>query len=198
MAGHSKWNNIKNRKGAVDQKRARVFNQIAKNIRIAVQQGKSGDPKNNPLLRTQLDKARAANMPGDKIQRAINSGLGRGANGAIQEIVYEGFGPGGVGMLVVAHTDNPNRMSGDIKFIFSRNNGSLGGPGSAKYLFQRQGDSYQVTMPMDVADEATLTQLADLKTALEENEDVEEVFLALAADSADADQAGDTSQELLD
>ncbi len=181
MSGHSKWNNIKNRKGAMDTKRAATFNAIAKNIRIAVQQGKSGDPKFNATLRTQLDKARAANMPNDKVQKAINTGLGKGTNGQIHEVVYEGFGPGGVAILAVAHTDNANRTSGEIKFIFSRNNGSLGSPGSAMYMFQRHGDTYTCQMPMDIDDETILIQLAELKDALEANEDVEEVFLATNA-----------------
>lgn len=189
MSGHSKWNNIKNRKGAADTQRAKDFNQISKNIRIAVQQGKSGDPKFNPSLRTQLEKARAVNMPNDKIKKAIDVGLGKGTNGQIQEIVYEGFGPGGIALLAVAHTDNANRTSGEIKFIFSRNNGSLGGPGTAMYMFTRHGDSYECQMPMAVEDETTLTQLAELKDALEANDDVEEVFLAThSLDEAEAEE----------
>jgi YebC/PmpR family DNA-binding regulatory protein len=164
MAGHSKWNNIKNRKSAVDNQRARIFNQLAKQIRISVKEGKSGDPKFNPSLRMLLDKARAANMPKEKVQKAIDVGLGKSATGVIQEIVYEGFGPGGIGILAVAHTDNPNRTSSEIKFIFSRNGGALGGPGSAMYLFKREGEDYQVVMPIPADDQA--------------KDDVEEVYHA--------------------
>lgn len=179
MAGHSKWNNIKNRKGAVDAARARVFNQIAKLIRIAVKQGGSGDPKSNASLRTLLDKARAANMPKDKIQRAIDSGLGKSSTGAsINEVVYEGYGPGGVGILVVAQTDNANRTSGEIKFIFSRHNGSLAGPGAAMFLFAKEGQEYKPTMPMEIEDEAIMTQLLDLRDAFLQNEDVEDVYFS--------------------
>lgn len=177
MAGHSKWNNIKNRKSAVDNQRARIFNQLAKQIRISVKEGKSGDPKFNAGLRMLLDKARAANMPKEKIQKAIDVGLGKGASGMIQEIVYEGYGPGGIGVLAVAHTDNPNRTSSEIKFIFSRNGGTLGGPGSVMYLFKREGEDYKVMLPLP-ADEQTQEQLQALIDSLLENDDVEEVYHA--------------------
>lgn len=178
MSGHSKWNNIKNRKGAQDKAKAKVFNDLSKLIRIAVKQSNSGDPKSNPTLRLLMDKARQANMPNDKIQRAIDAGLGRGKAGAIQEIIYEGFGPGGVGMLVIAQTDNPNRTGGEVRSTFSKRGGSLAGPGSAMYLFQRQGDTYQALMPMEITDEQTITQLEELVGDLETNEDVEELFLS--------------------
>lgn len=178
MAGHSKWNNIKNRKGAQDKAKAKVFNDISKLIRISVKSSGSGDPKSNPGLRLLMDKARAANMPNDKIQRAIDVGLGKGKSGSIQEIIYEGFGPGGVGMLVVAHTDNPNRTASEVRNIFSKGGGTLAGPNAAMYLFQRQGDTYQTVMPMAVTDETARLQLEDLVEELENNEDVEEVFVA--------------------
>lgn len=178
MAGHSKWNNIKNRKGAADEKRAKVFAQLSKQIRIAVKEGKSDNPQFNPTLRLALDKARAANMPKDKIQRALDRGMGRGAAGTtIQEVTYEAFGPGGIALLIMAVTDNLNRTSSEIRFALSRNGGSMAGPGSAKYMFQRtaDGEGYETTMPMDVSDadgEALLT----LIDALTEHDDVEEVF----------------------
>ncbi len=182
MSGHSKWNNIKNRKGAIDTQRAQVFNQLAKQIRIAVKLGKSGDPRANSSLRVLLDKARAANMPKDKIQKAIDTGLGKGAGGTINEIVYEGFGPGGVGLLVVAHTDNPNRTSSEIKFIFSRGGGTLGSPGSAKHFFKRNGDEYEVVVPIPVEDEMIKDKLQELIDELLANDDVEDVFAALEAE----------------
>lgn len=179
MAGHSKWNNIKNRKGAQDKARAKVFSQISKLIRIAVKEGGSGDPKMNPSLRVALDKARAANMPNANIDRAVERGLGKSSSGAaIQEIVYEGFGPGGVAILAVGMTDNPNRTASEVKYAFSRNNGSLGGPGSAMYMFQRdQEGGYECTMPMQV-DEATASQLQNLVDKLRESDDIEDVYLA--------------------
>jgi len=179
MSGHSKWNNIKNRKGAMDGAKASIFNQLAKLIRIAVKQGGSGDPKSNATLRTLLEKARAANMPKEKVQKAIDTGLGKGSNGSINEVVYEGYGPGGAAFLVVAQTDNPNRTSGEIKFIFSRNYGALSGPGSAMFLFTKNdAQSYQVRMPLVIEDETSLTQLLDLRLALEENDDVEDVYVS--------------------
>lgn len=179
MAGHSKWNNIKNRKGAQDTKRAQVFGQISKLIRIAVKEGGSGDPKFNPSLRVILDKARAANMPTANIERAIQRGLGKSASGAsIQEIVYEGFGPGGVALLAVGLTDNPNRTASEVKFAFSRSGGSLGSPGSAMYMFKRDHDGgYQCTMPLEV-DEKTAHSLHELAHSLRLLDDIEDVYLA--------------------
>lgn len=177
MSGHSKWNNIKNRKGAQDTQRAAVFNQISKQIRIAVKHGKSGDPKSNPGLRLAMDKARASNMPNDRIQKAIDTGLGKGKNGMIHEVVYEGYGPGGVAVLAVAHTDNANRTSGEIKFIFSRNGGAVSGPNSAMFLFHRDGDEYVATMPTPMP-EGELHTILNLISELEEDEDVEQVFIS--------------------
>lgn len=180
MAGHSKWNNIKQRKGAVDAKRAKIFGNLAKLIKVAVKEGKSADPKFNPGLRLMLEKARAANMSKTNIDRAIERGLGRTSGGAsISEIIYEGFAPGGVAVLVVAQTDNPNRTAAEIKFAFSRHGGSLGGPGTAMYMFQRAKDGgYEATMKLEVADEATMTQVLDLIDAIRECEDVEDIYLA--------------------
>lgn len=186
MAGHSKWNNIKNRKGAQDKARAKVFSQISKLIRIAVKEGGGGDPQMNPSLRVALDKARAANMPKVNIDRAIERGLGKSSSGAtIQEIVYEGFGPGGVAILAVGMTDNPNRTASEVKFAFSRNGGSLGGPGSAMYMFQRDKEGgYECTMPLEV-DEQTVGQLQTLVDKLRESDDIEDVYLA--ADIGESD-----------
>ena len=180
MAGHSKWNNIKNRKGAVDAKRGKIFGEASKMIRIAVKEGGSDDPKFNASLRVALDKARAANMPKEKIQRALERGMGKSATGAtIQEIAYEGFGPGGIAMIVVALTDNVNRTAGEMKFAFSRNHGSLGSPGSAMYLFARAADgSYQPTMLLDIPDAQAEEQLRELVEAIRTIDDVEDVYLA--------------------
>jgi len=180
MAGHSKWNNIKNRKGVVDAKRGRVFGQISKLIRIAVKQGGSDDPVSNPNLRLALEKARAANMPRVNIDRALNKGMGRGSAGqAVQEVLYEAFGPGGVALLIEAVTDNANRTSSEVKYALSRNQGSLSGPGSAQFLFNKQTQdgvlSYEPMQPqpLDASQTAILTILLD---ALKEVEDVEEIY----------------------
>jgi len=180
MSGHSKWNNIKNKKGVTDAKRGKVFSNISKLIRIAVKEGKSGDPKFNPSLRAALDKARAANMPKTNISRAIERGLGKTASGAvIQEIVYEGFGAGGVAVIVVAMTDNANRTAAEVKFAFSRNSGSLGSPGSAMYMFKRDNDGgYECTMPMNVDDKQVINNLKTMVEKLRESEDVEDIYMA--------------------
>ncbi len=178
MSGHSKWNNIKNRKGAQDKLKSKVFSQLSRLIRAAAKQGNSGDPKSNSSLRLVLDKARVANMPKDKVQKAIDVALGKGNASQIQEIVYEGFGPGGIGMMIVALTDNVNRSSAEIRFILNKFGGSLGSPGSAKYMFSRnQEGEFVATMkfPISQEDEEKMLELAD---ELRELEDVEDVFYA--------------------
>jgi YebC/PmpR family DNA-binding regulatory protein len=178
MSGHSKWNNIKNRKGAQDKLKSKAFSQLSRLIRAAARSGNSGDPKSNPSLRLVLDKARLANMPKDKVQKAIDVGLGKTDGKQIQEIVYEAFGPGGVGMMIVALTDNVNRSSAEIRFILSKAGGSLGSPGSAKYMFSRNEEGeFVATMKLDCSgeDQARLLELMD---NLREFEDVEDVFVA--------------------
>lgn len=178
MSGHSKWNNIKNRKGAQDKLKSKNFSQLSRLIRAAVKQGASGDPKSNPTLRLILDKARVANMPKEKVQKAIDAALGKGAGAQIQEIVYEGFGPGGVGLMIVALTDNSNRSSSEIRFLLHKFGGSLGAPGSVKYMFNRGAEGEFVAnlkLPLAPADQE---QLLALMENLRDNEDVEDVFAA--------------------
>lgn len=177
MSGHSKWSNIKNRKAAVDAKRGKVFSQIARNIRAAVREGGSGDPKINTSLRVLLEKARAANMPNQKIKKAIDCALGKGDGGAVKEVVYEVFGPGGVGMLAVCLTNNSNRTTAEIKNILSKAGGSLGSPGSVMYMFTRgnQGE-YLSNISFKIDDEAQQKQLQGLMNQLREHEDIEDVY----------------------
>lgn len=178
MSGHSKWNNIKNRKGAQDKLKSKNFSQLSRLIRAATIQGGSGDPKSNSSLRLILDKARVANMPKEKVQKAIDAALGKGTNNQIQEIIYEGFGPGGVGMMIVALTDNLNRSSSEIRFLLSKFGGSLGSPGSARYMFTRNPEGeFIATMKFPVSEEDT-AKLVELVDNLRDNEDVEDVFLA--------------------
>jgi YebC/PmpR family DNA-binding regulatory protein len=186
MAGHSKWNNIKQRKGAVDAKRAKIFAQLSKLIRVAVKEGKSDNPQFNPGLRVVLDKARAANMPKENITRAIDRGMGRGPGGPIQEIMYEGFGPHGVAVLVHAATNNAARTGADVRFIFSRNGGSLGGPGSAQYMFERKGVEFTPMLPMELGTAET-AEVLTLIEELEAYDDVEEVITTLKQ----ADETGE-------
>lgn len=177
MSGHSKWNNIKNRKAATDAVKSRIFGQLARLIRAAVREGGSGDPQSNATLRTLLEKTRAENMPNDKVRRAIDAGLGKSGVGEVKEIVYEGFGPDGAAFLVVAVTDNANRTTSEIKNIFAEGGGSIGSPGSAKYMFARGSDGgYISTIPFPITDPVQQKQLHNLMDSLRENEDVEEVF----------------------
>lgn len=177
MSGHSKWNNIKNRKGAADAQKASAFALAAKAIRVAVKEGGTGDPASNASLRLALEKARACNMPKDKIQRAIDAGLGKRDGKSVQEFVYEAFGPNGVGMIITGMTDNTQRTSAELRYILSRGGGSLTGPGSAMFLFNRVGLEYHPTMPMTLSESAA-EQLLALRETLEEHDDVEEVFVA--------------------
>ena len=179
MSGHSKWSNIKNQKAAADSKKGKVFGQLARQIRVAVKEGGSGDPQSNATLRALLEKARAENMPKEKIQRAIDVGLGKGVGGDLKEIVYEGFGPGGVGFLVVAVTNNPNRTTSEVREIFSRVGGALGAPNSVKYLFARSNDGgYVTTIPFPITDPTQQQKLQKLLDEFNEHDDIEEVFCA--------------------
>lgn len=189
MAGHSKWHNIKNRKGAQDKLKSKTFSQLSRLIRAATRQGGSGDPKSNSSLRLVLDKARLANMPKDKVQKAIDVALGNTGGKQIQEIVYEAFGPGGIGLLIVALTDNVNRTSAELRFVLNKYAGSLGGPGSVKYMFQRGSEGeFVATMKFEPSAEDA-PKLLELIDQLRENEDVEDVFAACdIVDSQDVQQ----------
>ena len=138
MAGHSKWANIKHRKGRQDAQRAKVFTRIGKELTIAAKLG-GGDIGFNPRLRLAVDKAKAANMPKDNMERAIKKGTGELEGVDYQEIRYEGYGPGGVAFLVDVVTDNKNRSASTVRMNFSRNDGNLGETGSVSFLFDRKG-----------------------------------------------------------
>ncbi|MBA3866853.1 MAG: YebC/PmpR family DNA-binding transcriptional regulator [Solirubrobacterales bacterium] len=139
MSGHSKWSSIKHKKGAADAKRGKLFSKLARAITVAARDG-GGDVDGNPALGTAVQKAREASMPKDKIQKAIDTGTGAGADGAaIERIVYEGYGPAGVAVLVEALTDNRNRAGAEIRFAFSSHGGNLGEPGSVAWIFEKKG-----------------------------------------------------------
>ncbi len=186
MSGHSKWSTIKHKKGILDAKKGKVFSQAAKAIRMAVKEGKSGDPDQNPMLRLAMEKARAANMPKENIQRAIDRGLGKSASGrAIQEISYEGFGPQGVAFVIVGMTENTQRTASNIRNILSKAGGSLGGPGSVMYMFERsENGDYVSTMPMQI-DESLQEQVEDLMEALRADDDVEDVYTSAILQEAE-------------
>ncbi|HUO81964.1 MAG TPA: YebC/PmpR family DNA-binding transcriptional regulator [Gammaproteobacteria bacterium] len=138
MAGHSKWANIQHRKGAQDQRRGKLFTKLIREITVAARAG-GADQAMNPRLRLAVDKARAASMPKDNIERAIRRGSGEDAGDDFQEIRYEGYGPGGVAVMVDCMTDNRNRTVAELRHAFSRHGGNLGADGSVGYLFNQVG-----------------------------------------------------------
>lgn len=138
MAGHSKWANIKHRKAAQDKKRGKLYTKIIREITVAARLG-GGEAADNPRLRAAVDKALGANMPKDTIERAIARGAGGGDGNDVEELVYEGYGPSGVAVLVEAMTDNRNRTVAEVRHAFSKAGGNLGTDGSVAYLFTRQG-----------------------------------------------------------
>jgi YebC/PmpR family DNA-binding regulatory protein len=150
MSGHSKWATTKHKKGAADAKRGKVFTKITKEITVAAKLG-GGSPDGNPRLRTAIAKAKSVSMPADNIQRAIKKGTGELQGVSYEEITYEGYGPGGVAVLVEVLTDNKNRTVSDIRHIFSRHNGNLGEAGSVAWMFSKKG--YFVFSKADVTED---------------------------------------------
>jgi YebC/PmpR family DNA-binding regulatory protein len=138
MSGHSKWATIKHKKGAADAKRAKIFAKLARQLEVAARDG-GGDPSTNATLRTQVLKAKAASMNNDLIDRAIKRGTGQNDGGTYENITYEGYAPGGVGLLIDVLTDNRNRSSADVRNIFSKLGGSLAEPGAVGWQFSRKG-----------------------------------------------------------
>ncbi len=139
MSGHSKWHSIKHKKAVVDARRGQQFTKLARAITVAAREG-GGDPDGNPALALAVQKARDASMPKDNIERAIAKGTGEAADAdQIQTVVYEGYGPGGVALLIEALTDNRNRTGADVRHAFTKFGGSLGEPGSVAYLFDKKG-----------------------------------------------------------
>jgi YebC/PmpR family DNA-binding regulatory protein len=138
MSGHSKWSTIKRKKAATDAKRGKLFTQLIREVTIAAKSG-GGDPAANPRLRLAMDKARSMNMPKDNIERAIKKGTGELEGESFEEIRYEGYGPGGVALMIEVLTDNRNRTAGEIRHLFSKNGGNLGNSGCVAYLFDNVG-----------------------------------------------------------
>lgn len=141
MAGHSKWKQIKHYKAAADAKRGAMFTKLIREITVAAKQG-GGDPAGNPRLRTAIETARSASMPKDNIERAVKKGTGELEGVDYQEITYEGYGPGGVALLIHALTDNPTRTVADVRYKLSRGGGNLGAANSVAWMFDRKGQIY--------------------------------------------------------
>src|SRR6186997_2590162 len=152
MSGHSKWHTIKHKKGAADAKRGKVFTRLIKELTVAARHG-GGDPGMNPRLRTIIADAKAANMPRENIERAIRRGTGEEPGVHYEEITYEGYGPGGVALLIQSLTDNKNRTVGEVRFILGKYNGNLAAENSVAWMFSRKG---QVFVEKEKADEEKL------------------------------------------
>lgn len=149
MSGHSKWATIKHKKAATDAKRGAAFTKIIRELTIAARSG-GGDPTTNPRLRTAISAAKNENMPNDNIERAIQRGTGQLEGETLEEVTYEGYGPGGVGVLVQAVTGNRNRAAGELRHMFSKHGGNMAETGAVGWMFQRKGD---ITVPKEAADE---------------------------------------------
>ncbi len=139
MSGHSKWHNIQKTKGAADAKRSQAFTKIAREMIVAVKEGGSGDPNNNSRLATVIAKAKAANMPNDNIKRTIDKALGAGNSDNFEKVVYEGYGPSGVAVIVEALTDNRNRTAPEVRHLFDKYGGNMGATGCVSWSFDRKG-----------------------------------------------------------
>ncbi len=156
MAGHSKWAQIKHKKAQVDAKRGKVFSKLAKEISVAARLG-GGDPQMNPRLRTVIEKAKEANMPHENIKRAIQKGTGELPGMAYEEVVYEGYGPGGVAIMIEVLTDNRNRTVAEIRHLLGKHGGSLGESGCVSWIFEKKG---YIIVRKETIDEDALMDIA--------------------------------------
>ena len=180
MSGHSKWSTIKRQKGITDAKRGALFTKVAREISVAARQG-GGDPDTNYRLRLAVDKARSVNMPADNIKRTIDKATGGGEAEQYEEIVYEGYGPGGVAVLVEAATDNRNRTAAEVRSIFTKTGGQLAGSGAVAWQFEPRG---LIVVPRDGADpdEVALAAIdAGAEDVDTDDEDAIEIFTEPAA-----------------
>ena len=155
MSGHSKWATIKHKKGALDAKRGKIFTRLIKEISIAAKNG-GGDPDSNPRLRTAILAAKSENMPADNIKRAIQRGTGELPGAVYEEFALEGYGPGGVAVLLDINTDNRNRTVSEIRHVFSKNGGNMASAGAVAYLFHKKGD---IIIPKSAAKEDDLMNI---------------------------------------
>ena len=176
MAGHSKWANIKHRKGAVDAKRGKIFTKLIKEITVAARLG-GGDPAANPRLRSAIAAAKAVNMPKDNVERGIKKGTGELEGVSYEEILYEGYGPGGVAVLVECMTDNRNRTVAEVRSFFSKSGGNMGESGCVSWMFDKKGS---ILIDQESIDEEKLMDLA-IEAGAEDVVDEENVFQVLTS-----------------
>ncbi len=176
MSGHSKWSSIKHKKGANDAKRGKIFTKLIKEITVAARMG-GGDPDANPRLRTAILAAKAQNMPKDNLERAIKKGTGELEGVDYEEVTYEGYGPGGVAVLVECLTDNKNRTIADVRYIFSKAGGNIGTDGCVSWMFDKKG---LITVDKSETDEDTLVEIG-LEAGAEDVKDEGDCFEVLTA-----------------
>src|SRR5690606_19907508 len=180
MAGHSKWSNIKRKKGAADAKRSKLFSRAIKEINIAIKEGGSADPESNPALRNAIANARGINMPKDNIQNAIKKASGANSEN-FEQVSFEGYGPYGIAFFIECTTNNTNRTVANIRAIFSKHDGSLGKNGSLEFLFDRKGvftiDKSSVSMDLE---ELEFSLIESGLESLEEDDDFIQIFTPFA------------------
>jgi len=182
MSGHSKWATTKRKKAAIDAKRGKMFTKLIKEITIAAREG-GGDPAGNPRLRLAVDNAKAANMPADNIDRAIKKATGELEGVTYHELTYEGYGPGGIALLVEVATDNKNRTVAEVRHLFSKGGGSLGETGSVAWMFERKGI---ITLPKQNKNEEEIMEVI-LEAGAEDLQTEEDIFvIQTAVESFDA------------
>jgi len=181
MSGHNKWSKIKHKKAATDAQKSKIFSKHA--ALIAMESRKAGGDANSPSLAAAIERAKKDSMPKDNIDRAVQKGTG-GEGGGLEEVMYEGYGPGGVAILIQAVTDNNNRTAAEIRHTFSKSGFELGTPGSAAWAFTKQDGGYIPQNPMDL-DDTTGEKLAEFIERLEESEDITNVFTAADSPSED-------------
>lgn len=174
MSGHSKWSKIKHIKAVEDVKRGKIFSKMAKMIAVAARKG--GNPDMNPGLRLAIEQAKSVNMPKENIERAIKKGTGEDKEGRLEEITYEAYGPNGTPLIIEVITDNKNRTLAEIKHILNSFNSKLAEAGSVKYLFGKKGEDWIPKYSTEVTDEKLKEQLEKLFDALDEQEDVKEIY----------------------
>lgn len=180
MSGHSKWSTIKHKKGAADAKKGQIFSKLSKVIALAARE-KGGDPAMNAQLRMVIEKAKEAEMPKDNIERAIQRGLGKTDGTKIEELTLEGYGPGGVALIIETITDNKNRTVPEIRHLLENFGGKLGSEGSAKWAFERKLNKegsfeWLPKMPIKLEDAAINSTLEKLYEALDGQDDVQEIY----------------------
>ena len=172
MAGHSKWAKLKHVKGKTDAQKAKLFSKLVRFITIEAKKSK-GD-RNSPGVRAAIEKAKAANMPADNIERALAKASGDSA--AMEQVVYEAYGPGGCALIIEGYTDSRNRTSAELKHLLSLHGGSLANPGAAMWAFQKTADGkLEALSPIELSDEDS-QKMAELSDSLEEHDDVNEVY----------------------